>query len=63
MNSLVESWASSQMTSTKMPPAISWCSLVVVKYMLPGTYWPFLIMTVLMMCSAARPWWVGRMYW
>ena len=53
------SCASSTMTSTKRPPASSWCSRVVVKYMLPGITSPGLMSTWLMMCSAPRPWCVG----
>jgi hypothetical protein len=60
--SLSGSWASSTITSAKVPPASSWWSLVVVKYMLPGTSCPGLIRVWLRMCSAALPWWVGMMY-
>ena len=42
------SWASSMMTSTKVPPASSWCRRVVVKYMLPGTWSPGLMSIWLM---------------
>jgi hypothetical protein len=57
--SLRGSWASSMMTSTNVAPASSWCRRVVVKYMLPGMTSPGLMSSVLTMCSAARPWWVG----
>jgi hypothetical protein len=50
------------MTSTKIPPASSWWSRVVVKYMFPGTNWPGLIAVWLIRCSAPRPWWVGTMW-
>ncbi len=49
------------MMSTKVPPASSWCSRVVVKYMFPGTTSPPLMSTWEMMCSAPRPWCVGTM--
>ncbi len=41
------------MTSTKVPPASSWCRRVVVKYMLPGMYWPGLISVWLMQVLGA----------
>ena len=49
------------MTSWKVPPAFSWCSRVVVKYMFPGMWSPGSMSTWLMRCSAPRPWWVGTM--
>ncbi len=48
-------------TSWNVPPAISWCSRVVVKYMLPGMWSPASIITWLIRCSAPRPWCVGTM--
>ena len=58
-NSEPVSWASSTMMSWNVAPLCSWWYRVVVKYMLPGTWWPGRISTELRMFSAPRPWWVG----